>query len=176
MHQCEWNWRDVSIFTGDCHTRAEDSSNSQCTNSVPIAKRLLPRSTRRPRRINWIQKSLRALRGEHLSTFRIAGGFIAVLFFSAWRILEREAADIDDWLQLGLCSGELSAVQWPEIVGWTGTAALFGYFQKAALERQFATLPALVTTAGAAFVNRQYWCQCSGKFWNHFEFSWYFTL
>jgi hypothetical protein len=36
-------------------------------------KELLPRSARRPQRINWIQKYLHALRGEYLSTLRIAG-------------------------------------------------------------------------------------------------------
>lgn len=75
-------------------------------------------------------------------------------FFRAWRTLEREAADIDDRLQLGLCSGEFSAVQRPEIVGRARTAAIFSNFQKAALERQFAALSTLIATTTAAFIDR----------------------
>ena len=92
---------------------------------------------------------------------------IVFSFFSTWRFLERKAADVNHWFQLRLCSGEFSAVQRPEIVGWAIIFALIRGFQETAPEGKFTALSALVAAACAVFIYRQYRCKSSGKFMNH---------
>lgn len=82
-------------------------------------------------------------------------------------LLEGEAADIVDRFQLRLRPGKLSAIQGPEVISPTIVLAIFRRFQEAASEWELAALSALVAAADAALVDRQYRCECAGKFMNH---------